>query len=191
MRSVKLFLVFCATLATSSVDAAWYQKTDNTIVDPIQSVNGGDLSYSGNDLQPYADLTNADLRYADLDRAKLRETDLTSANLEGANLFRAVLGFADLIDADLTNADLRYADLVWADLSGADLSGSDFTDTLYYGYATWTDAYYYTDNEPTWAIGMTPSWRTSEGILALSVPEPASLLLALFGLALLPRRRRR
>ena len=148
-RITFIILLFSATAA----DAAWYQKTDGTIVDPIQSVNGGDLSYYGNNLQPYA---------------------------------------------DLTNADLRYADLVWADLSGADLSGSDFTDTLYYGYATWTDAYYYTDNEPTWDSGMDQAWRDLVGIVERSslggggaVPEPAAILLALLGLALLPRRRRR
>jgi MYXO-CTERM domain-containing protein len=81
------------------------------------------------------------------------------------------------------------------DLSGADLSGSILTDTQYYNNATWTDAFYYTDNEPAWATGMDAAWRTSVGILALAptsaVPEPAALFLALLGLALLPRRRRR
>ncbi len=102
---------------------------------------------------------------------------------------------ANLIQAILNGADLTGA-LMWgADLSGADLSGSIFTNTQYYNDATWTDAFYYTDNEPTWDIGMDAAWRTSAGILALaptsSVPEPSTLLLALLGLALLPRRRRR
>ena len=42
---------------------------------------------------------------------------------------------------------------------------------------------------------MDAAWRTSVGILALAptnaVPEPSTFLLALIGLALLPRRRRR
>ena len=66
------------------------------------------------------------------------------------------------------------------------------TNTQYYNDATWTDAFYYTDNEPTWGNSMDAAWRSSVGILALApVPEPSTLLLALLGLALLPRRRRR
>ena len=87
-----------------------------------------------------------------------------------------------------------------ADLSGADLSGSILTDVSYDNTwtnddpATWTGAFYTIDNEPTWASGMDAAWRSSVGILALApagaVPEPAALLLALFGLTMLPRRRR-
>ena len=139
MRTITLFLF--AALVVTSVDAASYQKTNGTIVNPILDNYGNVLAYSGNNLEPSA--------------------QLTFTNLSGANL------------------------------TGANLSGLILTDTKYYTDATWTDAFYYTDNEPTWRSGMTPSWRTSEGILALSVPEPATLLLALFGLALLPRRRRR
>ena len=85
--TLTIILLFSATAA----DAAWYQKTDGTIVDPIQVFMGGDHSYSGNNLESYADLPYADLYYADLTNA-------------------------DLSNAYLTNADLRYADLSNADL---------------------------------------------------------------------------
>ena len=150
--TLSIILLLSATAATT-VDAASYQKIDGTIVDPIQSLSGGDHAYSGSNLQPMAMLMPADLSHA----------DLTDANL---------------IDADLT---------------GAELTGSDFSDALNYDYATWLNAFYYTDNEPTWPSGMDAAWRTSEGILALApvVPEPSTMLLALIGLALLPRKRRR
>ena len=136
----RITLIIILLLVATCANAASYQKTDGSIVDPIQNINGGDLSYSGNNVGPGADL-------------------------EGANL------------------------------SNADLSGSDFSFVMYYDYSAWTDAYYYTDNEPTWDSGMDAAWRLNEGILALpptnAVPEPSTLLLALIALALLPRRRRR
>ena len=148
MRRITLTIILL--ISATCADAASYQKTDGTIVDPIQMEPEGDHPYSGNNLQP---------------------------------------------DADLIDADLQYAVLSGADLENADLSGSDFTNVAYYNDATWTDAFYYTDNEPTWDSGMDAAWRESVGILALgptnAVPEPSTLLLALFGLALLPRRRRR
>ena len=217
--TLAIILLFSATAA----DAASYQKIDGSIVDPIQQIlAGGDLAYSGANLEPQADLSDAVLSSADLGFA-----DLTGADLTGATLHLTFLNNADLIGADLTDADLNNvvlynadltnatltgadltdatlyytdfsgADLTNADLTRADLGGSDFSNILYYDDATWTDAYYFTDDEPTWHSGMDTAWRTSEGILALdphthnAVPEPSTLLLALFGLALLPRRRRR
>ena len=191
-----IILLFSAT----AIDAASYKKNDGTIVDPIQLVTGGDLPYSGDNLEPSANLWFADLTDADLTSANLTDAKLNYANLRNANLTDANLFSADLTDADLRNAILNGTDLTGAlmwgmDLSGADLSGSDFTNVAYYNDATWTDAFYYTDNEPTWDSGMDAAWRSSAGILALaptsSVPEPSTLLLALFGLALLPRKRRR
>ena len=115
---------------------------------------------------------------------------MTGIDLTGNNL----TGF------DLSGLDLTGAWLYEADLSGADLSGSILTDVSYDNTwtnddpATWTGAFYTIDNEPTWASGMDAAWRSSVGILALApagaVPEPAALLLALFGLTMLPRRRR-
>ena len=179
--TLTIILLFSAT----AVDAAWYQKIDGTIVDPIQWSLGGDLPYSGNNLEPGSDLTGANLWLADLIGADLTGADLTSADLTGALLWQA-----DLIGADLTGALLTGAILIDANLSGSYLSG-----VLDYNDAAWTDAFYYTDNEPTWDSGMDAAWRTSVGILALAptnaVPEPSTLLLALIALAMLPRRRRR
>ena len=84
MRTITLFLF--AALVVTSVDAASYQKINGTIVDPIQSVWGGALPYSGNNVEPYADLYYADLSGADLSWASLSYADLTSADLSGATL---------------------------------------------------------------------------------------------------------
>ena len=152
-----------------------------------------------------ANLSDAYLYGADLTSADLTSADLSGANLNYANLINAWLDesigtdtslhYVNLTDASLTNADLTGADLTYADLTSADLSGSILTDTQYYNDATWTDAFYYTDNEPYWDSGMNAAWRSSVGILALAptsaVPEPSTILLALLGLVLLPRRRRR
>ena len=223
MRTITLFLF--AALAVTSVDAASYQTYGGPIVDPILDVHGNVLAYSGNNLEPSAQLqhanlsgahlTDAALSQANLKYANLADAHLGGANLTGVDLSGVQLFYADLTDADLNSANLNGADLTAADLnnanltaailsdaildsavlSSADLSGSILTDVWNYNDATWTDAFYYTDNEPTWRSGMNAAWRTSVGILALAptsaVPEPASLLLALFGLALLPRRRRR
>ena len=235
----RITLVIILLFAATCADAAWYQKTDGTIVDPIQDIYGADHSYSGNNLEPnaylrYANLAGADLTdafledadlafaylraanlsgadlrdavlmYADLRYAYLNSADLTSANLGSADLWQAALIGADLSDANLRraelrlaflgNADLSGADLSGADLRSADLSGSDLSNVNYYN-TTWTGAFYYTNNEPTWDSGMDRAWRTSVGILALAptnaVPEPSTLLLALLGLALLPRKRQR
>ena len=193
-RITFIILLFSATAA----DAAWYQKTDGTIVDPIQSVFGGDHAWSYDNLQSGAYLSYADLSGAYLNEADLRNANLYAADLTGADLTDVDMENVDLRDAILVNADLTNAILSGTDLSGTDLSGSDFSSVRYWWNdptATWTDAFYYTDNEPTWRADMDVAWRTSEGILALpptnAVPEPSTLLLALLGLALLPRRRRR
>ena len=94
MRLVTLFLI--AAFATSTVDAASYQKTDGTIVDPIRLTHGGPHSYSGVNLESGANLTGANLTNA----------NLTGANLTGANLTGADLNGADLNGSNLTAA--RY-----------------------------------------------------------------------------------
>ncbi|MEC8337774.1 MAG: pentapeptide repeat-containing protein [Planctomycetota bacterium] len=207
--TLTIILLFSAT----AVDAAWYQKTDGTIVDPIQDIYGAEHSLDrtgGKNLEPGVDLEGtpdnrpflfkADLRYADLSGANLTYTyldyaNLIGADLSGANLLASPMWAADLTGANLSYADLSYTSMVGTDLTGADLSGSDLGNIVGYDVATWTDAFYYTDNEPTWDSGMDAAWRTSVGILAVpptnAVPEPSTLLLALLGLALLPRRRRR
>ncbi len=74
----RITLSIILLIASSFVDAASYQKIDGTIVDPIQSVNGGDLSYSGSNVEPGALLIDADLTGATLTGA-----DLSIANLSG------------------------------------------------------------------------------------------------------------
>ena len=200
--TLTIILLFSAT----TVDAASYQKTDGSIVDSIQFYYGGDHWYSGDNLEPGAvlygaELLEADLSYADLTGAVLSDADLGGVDLSYADLVDADLVWADLrtaylYGADLTGADLQYADLVYADFDNANLSGANFTAVSYFDESTWSNAYYYTDNEPHWSgSGMDVAWRTSVGILALAptnaVPEPSTLLLALIGLALLPRKRRR
>ena len=186
----RITLTIILLLSATCADAASYEKINGTIVDPIQSISGGDHPYSGANLELGADLTGADLS-----GAVLHHADLYNANLSYANLYEADLYYAVLEEADLTGADLSYADLYEAELDEADLSGSILTFARYYDDAIWTDAFYYTDNEPTWDSGMDAAWRSSVGILAVAptsaVPEPSALLLALLGLALLPRKRRR
>ena len=92
----QLATITCLFLCVSSLSfAASYVKTDGTVVDPIQSISGGNHSYSDSNLGP---------------GAFLRSADLSNADLTGA---------------DLTDAYLRYADLRYAYLRGADLTGAD------------------------------------------------------------------
>ena len=143
MRLVTMSII--ATLAASSVGAASYQKNDGTIVEPIQTVFGGNLDYTGPNLEPYANLvpdsfsTFPDLSYANLTQANLSHANLFDSNLEGvnltyANLTHAKLEHAHLAAADLSHADLRHADLSHgkapnANLLEADLSEADLQDS--------------------------------------------------------------
>ena len=99
MRMLALLLISAISLASSSAFAASYQQRDETIVDPIQSVNGGNHFYSGINLEPFANLTDADLSDADLTNANLYFALLIGANLSGADL-----SIANLTDAILANA---------------------------------------------------------------------------------------
>ena len=81
MRTITLFLF--AALAVTSIDAASYKQTDGTIVDPILDVHGNVLSYSGNNLRPWANLEPlANLSYANLTYANLNYANLNYVNLE-------------------------------------------------------------------------------------------------------------
>ena len=79
----RITLTIILLLSATCADAASYRKTDGTIVDPIQSVEGGDLPYSSsrNHLEPWMDLIFADPGYADLTHADLSNADLTSADM--------------------------------------------------------------------------------------------------------------
>ena len=304
MRRITLTIILL--FSSTTADAASYEKTDGTIVDPIQSVDGGDLSYSGSNVEPGAllidaDLNNANLRYANLEGANLEgvtliKADLTGANLKNsnpngvdlteaqlyeanltnANLLNAKLEFTDLTDATLnnvnlyqadlsnailSNADLKGAALVGANLDNANLDSADLTsaalnnaylyganfsnakleDAIFTGAfsppstssqlaltpleetiiggaqldeaifvesdlsgavfdhendaydatgwetATWTGASFHYLKPALFPTGMI---HTDHGIV-VRTPEPSTLLLALIGLALVPRRRRR
>ena len=61
-------LVIAVTLLVGSMaEAASYQMTSGTIVDPILDTSGSMHPYSGNDLEPMASLINANLADANLD----------------------------------------------------------------------------------------------------------------------------
>lgn len=99
MRILVLALISAFSLIPFSASSASYQQTNGTIVDPIMRMwlNPGVHQYSGNDLEPGADVRGADLTYADLANADLRGADLT-----GAHLYSAILSGVDLSDANLT-----------------------------------------------------------------------------------------
>ena len=69
MRLLALMLISALSLASSSALAASYQRTDGSIVDPIQLVSGGDHPYPGINLQPQVSLFNEGLSNADLSGA--------------------------------------------------------------------------------------------------------------------------
>ncbi|MEC8338437.1 MAG: pentapeptide repeat-containing protein [Planctomycetota bacterium] len=202
-------------VVATGADAAWYLKADGppgmqTKVDPIMDTTGNVLSYSGPNVEPGANLDGQNLEDADLFMVDLQSgasllgtnlsdawlsmgiltgANLTNANLNGARLTYTDLGSALLVGADLTSATLSSA----TSLSQANLSGAIFSDLQDYEAANWSGAFYYNDHEPTWASGMDSAWRSSVGIQArtmdsgnpTTVPEPATLLLSLLGLALL------
>jgi hypothetical protein len=122
MRMLALLLISAISLASSSAFAASYQLIGGTIIDPIRDIFGNSISYSGNNLEPFANLDNANLTNANLFFA-----NLTDANLTGADLFGADLSGANLTNANLTNANLFFADLFRSDLTGADLFGADLS----------------------------------------------------------------
>ena len=115
MRRFVLVIIAVTLLSGSVAQAASYLKRDGTIVDPILNTSGISHSYSGNDLAPGADLTNANLRGADLTDAFLWLANLTNAILYNANLSDANLTNADLTNADLTSAILHSENLTFAD----------------------------------------------------------------------------
>jgi MYXO-CTERM domain-containing protein len=168
-----------------------------------------------------AHLLQAHLVGADLAGATLDSANMIAANLTGATLTGATLHGTNLTGATLSHANLQYAKLhgalglpsgsssqltlsdteeiiVGADITGADfsfveLTGVDFNhendllDVIGWASATWTGAWFHYLGEPDWPDGMV---HTDHGI-TVRTPEPSTILLALLGLALLPRRRRR
>jgi hypothetical protein len=177
LLSAALVVIFVTLLGGSIVQAASY-VTINTfapIVDPIMDIYGSPHSYSGNNLEPFANLTNANLSYAELFNA-----DLTNANLTNADLLFADLGNADLTNANLTGAFLFNADLYYATFStGTTLH--DGQTVLQHGFDT-AGLRAYLEASPV---------NASTAANIFLVPEPHTLLLAsLASMGLTLRRRR-
>jgi hypothetical protein len=80
MRSFALLVVAVTLLRGSVIHAASYTETDGTVVDPILDTSGGTHLYSGNDLEPSANLSNANLTDASLVYAILTDATLTIIN---------------------------------------------------------------------------------------------------------------
>ena len=121
------FLLSCFALLSisSSLDAASYQKTDGTIVDPLQSrlPGVGDHPFDGNDLRP-----SADLRGADLSMAALEQADLAGADMSGA-----ILSDSDLIDADLSGTVLLGAAMDTINMEGVVARDANFSGARFVG----------------------------------------------------------
>ncbi len=194
---MRLFtLALLATLVASSAHAASYQKTRDRIVDPIQNYTGGDHPYTGNNLEPNANLSGADLTGAKLTSADLDYANLTGANLSDATLSGATLRGADLTGANLTNVDLSESDLSYANLTNADLS--DAQSLFLMSYATFSFGTTLPDGQTVAqhgfdAAGLEAYLETDpvdawEADNLTIVPEPAALLLALLALSAAPLR---
>ena len=54
MQKLITLVFLLGLILTSGANAASYQMNDGTIVDPIQSMLGGDLAYAGFNLEPNA-----------------------------------------------------------------------------------------------------------------------------------------
>jgi len=153
-----------------------------------------------------ANLTSADLTSAYLSHADLYNANLTSANCTGADFTNAILtgaNFTGATDAPSTSSQLALtpleetiivgAQLHEANFSGADLSGAIFDhenddhDATGWETAIWMGAHFHYLNPTLFPTGMI---HTDHGIV-VRTPEPAAILLALFGLALLPRRHKK
>jgi MYXO-CTERM domain-containing protein len=94
------------------------------------------------------------------------------------------LSLMDLSDEPLFGADLRYTDLRSALIEGTDFRGADFTGATNLEYAIGQAIFSHQTILPEYFNAHDAGW-------SYVTPEPTALLLALFGLALLPRRRRR
>ena len=60
MYRFALLVIFVTLLTSSVAQAASYEMTSGTIVDPILDTGGSLLYYSGNNLEPGANLTYVD-----------------------------------------------------------------------------------------------------------------------------------
>jgi len=117
-------LVVAVTLLSGSVaQAARYKKTDGTFVDPILDTGSWEHRYSGVNLEPNADLTNANL------------TGVSSGGIVGSPFtlpanWQLTSGYLIGPQANLTAAALTGATLSGATLTGATLTGANLHQAL-------------------------------------------------------------
>ena len=71
MRHLWLLVGLLTLIGSGAAQAASYMDFYGNVYDPIQNTYGGDSSYSGSNLEPGANLTNADLTGAYLTDANL------------------------------------------------------------------------------------------------------------------------
>ena len=205
--------------AGSGFASSTYQTTSAGLTQTIDNwcVTGMSTPhvYSGTNLAPGVDISNANLSCA-----YLIEADLSGANLSGANFSDTHLEDADLSNANLSGIDLSTSsihfgtDLSEANLSNSNLTGANLYNTalestnfsnavlisanlqVYQGLmsATWTGAKYSinaVDNagNPIPDTLFPSGWdRVANGMIA--VPEPTTALLVGLGLIGLGVRRR-
>ena len=139
MRNILAVAACLNFFANAPVLAASYMDTSGFLHDPIQHIWLGDLTYSGNNLEPNANLTSATLDYADLEFANLYNANLSHADMRGAYLVYSDLRYANLSSGRMRQANLLYADLRYANLSdtylydanlfSADLSNANLSST--------------------------------------------------------------
>ena len=127
MRRLVLLVIAVTLFSGSVAQAASYQKTDGTIVDPIMDTSKSTHPYAGLNLAPSAVTYFANLSNAYLKDADLLWADLSWANLSGADLRNAMLAFSNLTVSNLTNADLQHANLYGAQMENTNLEGADLT----------------------------------------------------------------
>jgi MYXO-CTERM domain-containing protein len=94
------------------------------------------------------------------------------------------LSLINLGGLQLTDADLRFTSLRSALIEGTDFRGADLTGATSLQYAIGQAIFSHETILPAYFNAYDAGWT-------YVTPEPSTLLLALFGLALLPRRRRR
>ena len=169
----------------SVANAASYQKTDSTIVDPIQYTFGGAHHHLGPDLQPSAflgdsDLIDAKLSFADLSGANLSHSLLNRSDLRDSDLTNVNLFAVNLSGAKLSSANLSFADMSFAEVSGAIFIGANLFDTLSLD-DTFGSAYYDSDTNFTNFDPVSAGW--------MLVPEPNTCTLALAALCMAISRR--